>query len=66
MSSTLRELHSDVTTVLSGVVEFPRREAELLLMAYLECNQLYFITHQDEIIDENDSKVDGLDRKAFA
>jgi len=57
MSSTLGQLHSDVTAALSGVVEFPRREAELLLMAYLECNQLYFITHQDEIIDENAPKL---------
>jgi release factor glutamine methyltransferase len=57
MSSTLGKLHSDVTVELSGVVEFPRREAELLLMAYFECDQLYFITHQDEIIDEKSPKL---------
>jgi len=57
MPSTLSKLHSDVTAALSGVVEFPRREAELLLMAYLECDQLYFITHQDEIIDANAPKL---------
>ncbi len=57
MSKRLKELHADVTRLLDGVVEFPRREAELLLIAYLECNQLYFITHQDDLIDENDPKL---------
>lgn len=57
MSSTLKELHADVTIALEGIVEFPRREAELLLMAYLECNQLYFITHQDEIIDVGNPRL---------
>ncbi|MFH0709138.1 MAG: peptide chain release factor N(5)-glutamine methyltransferase [Pseudomonadota bacterium] len=57
MSSTLKELHADVTIALEGVIEFPRREAELLLMAYLECNQLYFITHQDEIIDVGNPRL---------
>ncbi len=57
MSSTLKELHADVTTELEGVVEFPRREAELLLMAYLDCNQLYFITHQDDIIDAGNPRL---------
>jgi release factor glutamine methyltransferase len=57
MSSTLNELHADVTRLLDGVVEFARREAELLLMGYLGCNQLYFITHQDELVDENDPKL---------
>lgn len=57
MSSTLKELHMFIATSLTGVVEFPRREAELLLMAYLEQNQLYFITHQEDAIDENEPKL---------
>ncbi|HEX5709837.1 MAG TPA: peptide chain release factor N(5)-glutamine methyltransferase [Sulfuricurvum sp.] len=57
MSRRLSELHSHLSTLLEGVVEFPRREAELLLMAYLECNQLYFITHQEQMIDEHDPKL---------
>ncbi len=57
MSSTLKKLHADITTVLEGVVEFPRREAELLLMAFLDCNQLYFITHQDDIIDVGNPRL---------
>jgi release factor glutamine methyltransferase len=57
MSRRLKELHDYITTLLTGVVESPRREAELLLMAYLGKDQLYFITHQDEFIDENEPKL---------
>ncbi len=54
MSRTLSELHSKITLALEGITEFPRREAELLLMAYLQKDQLYFITHQNDEIDDND------------
>jgi len=57
MPRKLSELHTDVTAALGGIVEFPRREAELLLIAYLQKDQLYFITHQDALIDENDPKL---------
>lgn len=57
MSKRLKELHEEITHTLSGVVESPRREAELLLMAYLNKDQLYFITHQDDLIDENDPRL---------
>lgn len=57
MSRRLKELHTEITQRLNGVVEFPRREAELLLIAYLGKDQLYFITHQDDFIDENDSRL---------
>lgn len=54
MSQRLKELHQEISRRLSAVVEFPRREAELLLIAYLQKDQLYFITHQDDLIDETD------------
>lgn len=57
MPSTLKELHTEITAKLSGVVEFPRREAELLLIAYLKCDQLYFITHQETSIDQNEPRL---------
>lgn len=57
MSCRLSQLHDDITAALTGVVEFPRREAELLLMAYLHVDQLYFITHQDELLDENEPRL---------
>lgn len=57
MPKRLKELHEEITHALESVVEAPRREAELLLMGYLNKDQLYFITHQDDLIDENDSKL---------
>lgn len=57
MSKRLKELHDEITQTLKGVVESPRREAELLLMAYLQKDQLYFITHQEESIDDSDPKL---------
>lgn len=57
MSKRLKELHEDITLRLNGVVDSPRREAELLLIAYLGKDQLYFITHQEDMIDENDPKL---------
>lgn len=57
MSKRLKELHEAVTARLEGVVEFPRREAELFLIAYLGRDQLYFITHQDQMIDDADPRL---------
>jgi len=63
MSKRLKELHEEITQTLKGVVESPRREAELLLMAYLQKDQLYFITHQEERIDDTDPKLGEWIRK---
>ena len=57
MPCRLSELHENITLLLAGVVEFPRREAELLLIAYLEKDQLYFITHQDDVLDYNEPRL---------
>lgn len=57
MSKRLKELHADVAARLEGVVESPRREAELLLMAYLGRDQLYFITHQEDLIDDKEPRL---------
>ena len=63
MSKRLKELHEELTEALRGIVESPRREAELLLMAYFGKDQLYFITHQDDLIDESDPKLREWMRK---
>jgi release factor glutamine methyltransferase len=57
MPKRVKEIHEEITNRLSGVIESPRREAELLLIAYLGKDQLYFITHQDDLIDENDPRL---------
>ncbi len=57
MSKRLKELHDEITERLRDVVESPRREAELLLIAYLKKDQLYFITCQDDLVDDNDPRL---------
>lgn len=57
MSQRLSELYAAVTERLRGVVESPRREAELMLMGYLGWSQLDFITRQEVLIDENDERL---------
>ncbi len=57
MPRTLKELHNEITASLTGIVEFPRREAELLLIAYLDKDQLYFITHQETLLDEEEPRL---------
>ena len=57
MSKRLKELHEEITLRLNGVVESPRPQPELLLMAYLNKDQLYFITHQEDVLDESDPRL---------
>ncbi|MCI4406886.1 MAG: peptide chain release factor N(5)-glutamine methyltransferase [Sulfuricurvum sp.] len=65
MSKRLKELHEEITQRLRGVVESPRREAELLLMGFLEKDILYFITHQEDMIDDNDPKlIEWIERRS--
>jgi release factor glutamine methyltransferase len=54
MPQRLKAVHVTITKRLEGVVDSPRREAELLLMAYLNQDQLYCITHQETLIDDTD------------
>lgn len=54
MPQRLKAVHATITKRLEGVVDSPRREAELLLMAYLNQDQLYCITHQETLIDDTD------------
>lgn len=64
MSKRVKELHEEITHRLKGVVESPRREAELFLIAYLECDQLYFITHQEESVEPDPKLMDWIEKRS--
>ncbi len=51
---SVREWIDAISAELSDVVERPRREAELLIMVHLQCDQLWLITHQDEMVNDSD------------
>ncbi|MEA1920654.1 MAG: peptide chain release factor N(5)-glutamine methyltransferase [Campylobacterota bacterium] len=52
-----------ITTMLQGVVESPRREAELLMMAFLECDQLFLISHPNDEIKNFEKLIAWSERR---
>ena len=52
VARTVREWIDVAAAELAGVVERPRREAELLLMAHLGRDQLWLITHQEDAVED--------------
>lgn len=52
-----------ITAELQGVVERPRREAQLLVMALLEKDELWLMTHEAEIVEEGEKLASWLERR---
>jgi release factor glutamine methyltransferase len=60
---TVREWLDTLAAELHDVVERPRREGELLLMAHLERDQLWLITHQETPVEDPKRLIDWLRRR---
>ena len=54
-----------ITQTLKESVERPRREAELLLMAHLDKDQLWLITHQDAEVENPEQLEKWVERRAL-
>jgi len=52
-----------ITTELKEVVERPRREAQLLIMALLQKDELWLMTHENEIIDAHEKLAEWVERR---
>ena len=52
-----------ITAELHNVTERPRREAELLLMAFLQRDQVWLITHQDALVSEDHKLTRWIKRR---
>lgn len=52
-----------ITAELKGVVERPRREAQLLIMALLQKDELWLITHEDAPIEEAQKLTAWVERR---
>jgi release factor glutamine methyltransferase len=63
-SRSLTEWINDIAKKLVDVGESPKREAELLLRAYLQQDQLWFITHSHEIIESSEKLLDWIERRS--
>ena len=55
MTPTIRYVQKLASKALLPIVENPAKEANLLLMHYLECDEMYLLTNQDKEI-----KIDGF------
>ncbi len=51
-TAVISQLLERIGSELQGSVASPRREAELLVAAYLECDQLYLMTHGDDRVED--------------
>ncbi len=52
-----------ITQELHGVVESPRREAELLIMAFLQCDQLFLIMHPEHEVSDIEKLLEWTARR---
>lgn len=59
----IREWLDSITAELHDVAERPRREAELLLMAYLQRDQLWLITHPDAVVEDDKKLQEWIQRR---
>ncbi len=62
-SRVVSELLHVITQELKGVVESPRREAELLVMAYLDCDRLFILTDADYVIEDCEKLLEYTARR---
>ncbi|WP_373033858.1 peptide chain release factor N(5)-glutamine methyltransferase [Sulfurovum sp.] len=54
---------TQITSELQGVVERPRREAQLLIMALLQKDELWLITHENETVEEGGKLASWVARR---
>lgn len=52
-----------ITEALEGVVARPRREAQLLLMAHLQQDELWLMMHEADLVEEGDKLQVWLERR---
>ncbi|MGB6020236.1 MAG: peptide chain release factor N(5)-glutamine methyltransferase [Sulfurimonadaceae bacterium] len=52
-----------ITSELQGVVERPRREAQLLIMALLQKDELWLMTHEKDTIEEGEKLASWVERR---
>ena len=52
-----------ITSELKGVVERPRREAQLLIMALLQKDELWLMTHEADVIEEGEKLASWVERR---
>ena len=63
IGTNVKELLYEITQILSSNVERASREAQLLLMAYLDVDELWLLTNQDKVIKDTDKLFKMVERR---
>ena len=63
-NKTVKEILKDITTVLNPLIPRASREAQLLLMAHLGCDELCLITNQNIQVKDVDKLLEWVGRRA--
>ena len=60
---TVKEILREITTTLHPTIERASREAQLLLMAHLKCDELWLITNQNSEVKDTDKLHSWVQRR---
>ena len=61
--TVVKDLLKEITQTLSPHIERASREAQLLLMAHLNVDELWLITHQSEVVQDVDKLLSWVKRR---
>ena len=64
MSKTTREILKEITTTLNSHIPRASREAQLLLMAHLGCDELWLLTNQNTLVTDTQKLYEWVQRRA--
>ncbi|NPA65593.1 MAG: peptide chain release factor N(5)-glutamine methyltransferase [Epsilonproteobacteria bacterium] len=62
-SRSLKEWQKELSLALKPLIENSPREAQLLLMDHLGCDELYLLSHQDDILKDEEKLLEKLKRR---
>ena len=63
-SNLVKDILHDITTMLSPVIPRASREAQLIIMYFLDVDELWLITHQKEEIQDTQKLFEMVERRA--
>ena len=63
-STVVKDILHDITTILNPVIPRASREAQLIIMYFLDVDELWLITHQKEEINNTEKLFEMVERRA--
>lgn len=60
----LEDINKELISILDGKIERPAREAQLILMHSLKCDELWLMMHKDEMVNKRDEMIEMAQRRS--